>query len=93
MVKKKPHQDDNLTYGQKARIIREVQAKRITKEDLPNWIKTTFNVINIPHRTTINRILKHPEKYFSLSPQDESIRRIRLMSNPILEMALINWVI
>jgi len=90
---KKWHQDGNLTYSQKAKIICEFQAKRVTREDLPNWIKTTFNVVNVPHCTTINHILKHPEKYLSLSIQDESIRRSRSVLNPVLETALINWIL
>lgn len=93
MVKTKPRQDGNLTYGQKAEMIREVQAKRITKEDLPKWIKTRFNASNVPHRTTIDRILKRPEKYLSLSPQDESIRRTRSILNPVVESALVNWIL
>ena len=85
-------QTSNLTYQQKREIVKYVATNeyKISQENLVKWAKCTFNLACEPDSTTIGRILRNKQKFLTLSSQDQSLRRSRVIQFSTLKTALAN---
>jgi len=87
-------QDGNLTYAQKAKIVRHHAAHPELKQDqLAQWAQEEFKLAKAPYRTTIGRALKRKEEFAEISSQDSQIKRTRVVTHEVLDTALANWVL
>lgn len=92
---KKGLQNSNLTYRQKATIVKYAAANQyeISYEKLAKWATKTFDLARIPNRTTIGRILQDKDKFLNITAYDQNICRSRVIHSPALETVLVNWVL
>jgi hypothetical protein len=95
MVKLTPSlQCGNLTNAQRARIAQyKINNPRTSNSDVADWAKKEFKLAKSIDRTTVGRITKKKSRYENLPPQDQSIKRLRTITNDVLERALVNWVL
>ena len=91
---KQPNHVGNLTHLQKAAIV-DYKAKnnKASNESIAAWAEREFKLSKRLHRTSIGRILKKKHQYNNVSPQDSTISRIRIITNSMLERALVDWVL
>ena len=91
---KQPNHVGNLTHLQKAAIV-DYKAKnnKASNESIAAWAEREFKLSKRLHRTSIGRILRKKHQYDNVSPQDSTIRRVRIVTNSMLERALVDWVL
>ena len=91
---KKDLKTGNLTFGHKAKIIEHKHNNlKITHIDLAKWARKEFHLAKQPSESCISRTLRNEEKYLSISWQDQEIRRTHVVTNEVLEEALVTWVL
>jgi hypothetical protein len=61
--------------------------------NLAKWAQADFKLAHKPSESTISRIMENKDKFLSLSKQDQHIRRIHVVTNDVLEEALVTWVL
>lgn len=83
-----------MNYAQKQAICKRYQRNpRLTHVELAKWAKDEYKLAELPHRTTIGRILSDPTKFSDERLSNQLIRRSRFVKNSVLETALANWVL
>lgn len=72
MTKPKPFkQDGNLTYSQKAAIVKHKSLNPSMKYlQIAEWLKTEFNLVKAPSASTISRVLGESEKFLNITAED-----------------------
>ena len=91
---KKDLKTGNLTFGHKAKIIEHKHNNsKISLGDLAKWAEKEFHLAKLPSESCMSRTLRDEEKYLSVAQQDQEIRRTRVVTNDILEEALVTWVL
>jgi len=86
---KKDLKTGNLTFGHKAKIIEHKRNNlTLTHVDLAKWAKKEFRLANQLSESCISHTLRDEEKYLSISHQDQEIRRMRVVTNEVLQEAL-----
>ena len=86
-------QTGNLDNRQKIAIC--AYKRKYTKKsasEIAEWAEKEFKLATRPDRTTIDRIWKRRNEYENLTPLDLSIKRKRVISEDVLEKALIHWI-
>jgi len=57
------------------------------------WVQQQFNLPKTPDHIIIVKILKDKEKYHTVGPQDQSLKRSCFLSHSELDNTLTNWVL
>ncbi|RLN97430.1 hypothetical protein BBJ28_00024508, partial [Nothophytophthora sp. Chile5] len=83
----------NLTNAQKRRLCVKFAQVKMTQQELCQWAKREFQLQNLPHQSTISKILARAGELTSMAPRDLSARRKGFVTHPDLDTALCNWVL
>ncbi|KAF1326633.1 Ars binding protein 1, partial [Globisporangium splendens] len=83
----------NLTNAQKRLLCVKFSQVKMTQQELCVWAKEEFSLVNLPHQSTISKILARAGELTSMTSKDLSARRKGLVTCPELDTALCNWVL
>lgn len=83
----------NLTNAQKRQLCVQFAQHKMTQQELCQWAKREFRLANLPHQSTISKILARAPELTTMSAKDLSARRRGLVTHPELDTALCNWVL
>lgn len=83
----------NLTNAQKRMLCVKFSQVKMTQQELCLWAKDEFGLVNLPHQSTISKILSRAGELTSMTSKDLSARRKGLVNHPELDTALCNWVL
>uniref|UniRef100_K3X4T0 HTH CENPB-type domain-containing protein n=1 Tax=Globisporangium ultimum (strain ATCC 200006 / CBS 805.95 / DAOM BR144) TaxID=431595 RepID=K3X4T0_GLOUD len=83
----------NLTNAQKRLLCVKFSQVKMTQQELCVWAKEEFGLVNLPHQSTISKILARTSELTSMTSKDLSARRKGLVTCPELDTALCNWVL
>ena len=90
---KPPAEGGNMTYDQKSQILQHFRILKGKNDNakyttLANWAKAEFNLPKSSSTATISRIFQNQHKFDTLTSQDKSIKRTRIVTNEVLEESL-----
>lgn len=83
----------NLTNAQKRMLCIKFAQVKMTQQELCVWAKDEFGLLNLPHQSTISKILARAGELTTMPSKDLSARRKGLVTHPELDTALCNWVL
>ncbi|GAB9474881.1 Ars binding protein 1 [Globisporangium polare] len=83
----------NLTNAQKRMLCVKFAQVKMTQQELCVWAKDEFGLLNLPHQSTISKILARAGELTTMPSKDLSARRKGLVTHPELDTALCNWVL
>jgi len=89
-----------MDYNQKRQTIlhwdhqRAKVDQKYTLTQLAEWAQKEFSLPKYPAKNTLSDLItKHRDRFLTLAPQDEHIRRARAVTCPQVEEALVLWVL
>lgn len=83
----------NLTNAQKRLLCVQFARAKMTQQELCHWAKREFRLANLPHQSTISKILARAPELTSMPARALPARRRGLVTHPELDVALSNWVL
>lgn len=83
----------NLTNAQKRLLCVQFARAKMTQQELCHWAKREFRLANLPHQSTISKILARARELTTMPARALPARRRGLVTHPELDVALSNWVL